>query len=363
MLSNVKRLLFITFVILFSLNVYGETFKNKATVNYKKFSGSKKQEVIDQAVKEACLKSVRTYVNSFDDARYENYLKVKDKIVNNLFEYVNCTLIDGNRDKKAKTYTAAVKAEILLRAFNAAINQSSAIKDADSAEKSEVVFVFFAREVDEAKLLKTKEYNRADTSSSESVSEIAATDGQETIVSGSAETSTTSTTGGSSVIKSDELVYSPAYYATDAVTYAMNEFFTKANYDLSDIYAMGDDAADLYEAMLEEFGSEGTPSRRSLSKLNRILQDENIGFFVYGTLTLGQKEIDQSTGNVVSAASISGAVYDLTGKRAKVISSISPQVVKGFGSTQEISKEMALSNSSKQSADILINILNNRGIQ
>ena len=363
MLNKIKRLLFIAFVILFSLNVYGETFKNKATVNYKKFSGSKKQEVIDQAVKEACLKSVKIYVNSFDDARYENYLKVKDKITNNLFEYVNCTLIEGSQDKKAKTYTAAVKAEILLRAFNAAINQSSAIKDADSAEKSEVVFAFFAREVDEAKLLKTKEYNRADTSSSETVSEIAATDGQETIVSGSAETSTTSTTGGSSVIKSDELVYSPAYYATDTVTSAMNEFFTKANYDLSDIYAMGDDAADLYEAMLEEFGAKGTPSRRSLSKLNRILQDENVGFFVYGTLTLGQKERDKSTGNVVTAASISGAVYDLTGKRAKVISSISPQVVKGFGSTQEISKEMALSNSSKQSADILINILNNRGIQ
>ena len=59
----------------------------------------------------------------------------------------------------------------------------------------------------------------------------------------------------------------------------MNEFFTKANYDLTDIYAMGDDAADLYEAMLEEFGAKGTPSRRSLSKLNRILQDENVGFF------------------------------------------------------------------------------------
>ena len=135
------------------------------------------------------------------------------------------------------------------------------------------------------------------------------------------------------------------------------------NVDQVDIYEMGDDAADLYEAMLEEFGAKGTPSRRSLSKLNRILQDENVGFFVYGTLTLGQKERDKSTGNVVTAASISGAVYDLTGKRAKIISSISPQVVKGFGSTQEISKEMALSNSSKQSADILINILNNRGIQ
>ena len=87
-----------------------------------------------------------------------------------------------------------------------------------------------------------------------------------------------------------------------------------------------------------------------------------MGYFVYGTLTLLQKEIDQSTGNNITKASISGAVYDLTGKRAKIISSISPQVVSGFGTTQEESRQLAIGNSAKQASDILLNILNKRGI-
>ena len=117
MCKKVKGILSIVFVILFSFSVYGETFKNKATVSYKKFSGTKKQEVIDQAIHEACLKSVKIYVNSFGNAEYENYKKVKEKIANNLSDYVICTLIDGVQDKKAKTYSAVVKAKILTKEF------------------------------------------------------------------------------------------------------------------------------------------------------------------------------------------------------------------------------------------------------
>ena len=131
----------------------------------------------------------------------------------------------------------------------------------------------------------------------------------------------------------------------------------------NDLYDFGDDdVSDWYDQMLKDFGIKGTPSRRTLSKINKILQEEEIGFFVYGTLSLGQKEIDQSTGNNITKASISGTVFDLTGKRAKRISSIAPQVVSGLGTTQDESRRLAIANSAKQSADILINVLNKRGI-
>ena len=73
------------------------------------------------------------------------------------------------------------------------------------------------------------------------------------------------------------------------------------------------------------------------------------------------KEIDQSSGNVISKATISGSVYDLTGKRAKKIASVSPQVLAGLGSIQEESISIALSNSAEESAKQLINALNNKG--
>ena len=51
-------------------------------------------------------------------------------------------------------------------------------------------------------------------------------------------------------------VYAEAWEATDNVTFAMNKYFTHANYNMIDIYEMGEAAADLYEAMMEEFGVE-----------------------------------------------------------------------------------------------------------
>jgi len=348
---------------IFSSAVIADTYKEIAKVNYKKFKGTAKQEVVDQAMFEACSKAILKYANTFDDAKYENFLKIKNKIENNLYEYVNCTLIEDEQDKKAKTYTVVVKAQIMTKAFNAVINQSSSISDTDSLDKSEIAFAFFAREIDEAKSFKTKTFERTDTSTSEDTSEIAATDGTETVISGSTETSDTSTAGGSSVTKSDQLVYASYPDGTDQFIDAMLEFFNKANYDLIDLYDINDEVADLYDEMIEEFGFEGTTSRRTLSKINKILQEEEISYFVYGTLSLGQKEIDQSTGNNLTKASISGTIFDLTGKRAKRISSIAPQVVSGLGTTQDESRRLAIANSAKQSSDILINILNKRGIQ
>ena len=358
----INKLITLFFFVLFSFGVAAEISKEVAKINYKKFNGTSKQEVMDQAIFEACSKAILRYANSFDEAKYENFIRVQSKIENNIKEYVICSLIEDEQDKKAKTYSVVVKAEILTKAFNAVINQSSAISDTDSLDKSEIAFAFFAREIDEAKSFKTKTFEREDTSTSEDTSEIATTDGTETVISGKTDTSSSLTSGGSSVVKSDQLVYFSSQDGTDQFIDAMLESFNKANYDLIDLYDINDEVADLYDEMIEEFGIEGTPSRRTLSKINKLLQEEGIGFFVYGTLSLGQKEIDQSTGNNLTKASISGTVFDLTSKRAKRISSISPQVVSGLGTTQDESRRLAIGNSAKQSSDILINVLNKRGI-
>lgn len=361
--SILKKFTIFTCILFFCFQSSADIYKESAKVHYKKFKGTAKQEVIEQAMFEACSKAILKYANTFDIAKYENFLKVKNKIQNNIYDYIDCSLIDEDQDKKAKTYAVVVKVEIFIKAFNALINQSSSISDTQSINKSEIAFAFFSREIDEVKSFQTKTFERSDTSSSQDISEIAVTDGAETVISGTNDTSNTSTSGGSTIAKSDQLIYSSSQASTKQFIDAMLSSFNKANYDLINLYNINYEVADLYDEMLEEFEIEGIPSMRTLAKINKILQQEKIGFFVTGTLSLGQKEIDQSTGNDITKASISGNVYDLTGKRPKIISSIAPQVVIGFGTTQDESKILAIANSAKQSADILINILNKRGIQ
>ena len=69
-------------------------------------------------------------------------MKVKESIENNYLDYMICEVIDDVQDKKAKTYSVVVSIEILENPLNAIINQSSAINDASSDEKSEIVFTF-----------------------------------------------------------------------------------------------------------------------------------------------------------------------------------------------------------------------------
>ena len=360
----IKILISIVITLFLSSQLFGAEFKESAKVTYKKFSGSKKEEIKESTKKQACLNGLKKYTNSFDSQKYENYMKVKNQIENDYQDYMICTLIDDNQDKKAKTYSVVVKIEILENPLNAVINQSSAISDASSGEKSLIVYTFFTREVDETKSFDVKEFERTDTENSETASEIVATDGTETVVDTEVSTSSSKTTGGSDTTKSDRLVYSVREDTNGSFIDAMFDHFGDAKFDLIDIYELTDDIADLNDIMIEEFELEGTYERRTLSKVNKLLKEEgDIGFFMVATATIGQKEIDQSTGNIMTKATISGFVYDLNSKRAKKIASISPQVLSGFGTTQEEAKMLALTNSAEESAKQLIDALNSRGVK
>ena len=341
-----------------------QIYKESSKVVYKKFSGSAKQEIMQLAFNQACSKAVSRHAESLDKSQYANYKKVKTKIENNLEEYVICTIIDDDNDKKSKTYTVAVKAEILANAFTDVINQSSSISDAETNEKTEIVFASLARQVENAQAVSEKSTTSSESSNSETTSEIAASDGVETIISGTTEKSSSATTGGDvqdSV--SDVIVYSYSVDGNENFGGAMLTEFNYANYDIIDIHDLwNDDISDLYEIMEEEFASKGAPSKKTISKINKILKmEEEIGIFMYATIDIGQKEIDQSTGNIVTQASINTRIIDLTGKRPKNIAAVANQVIAGIGTTQDSSRKNAIQSSAEKSAQILIGELNKRG--
>ena len=68
----------LTAFFLLSLNLLAVTYNEMAEVTYKKFKGDEKQIVMDTAFKTACLKGLKKYVNTFDEAKYQNYRKVKN---------------------------------------------------------------------------------------------------------------------------------------------------------------------------------------------------------------------------------------------------------------------------------------------
>ncbi len=350
----------LTTTILLSLNLLAVTFNESSKVTYKKFSGKKKQEVIDQAFNTACLKGLKKYVNTFDDAKYQTYRKVKSKIEDNFLDYLVCDIIDGVQKKSEKTYTISVRIEILEREINALLIDSNTSSGGNI--KSGIALVMFALQVDGAKSFDIKEYQRSDTSNTENASQIEASDGVETISNSEVTTSETSTTGGSDESKSDIIQSSYSEKATEDFLGAFTEEFTMTNFELTDVYMLfDDDISDIYDEMKIEIEEGGQPKQRTKAKVIGMIQKnhKDIGYVVYGKVYLGQKEIDQSTGNIKITAQVNGEVWNITDRRPKLVSSVSPAVFAGLGSTLDVARTNALKQSSENSSKTIINILSN----
>ena len=343
-----------------SLNLSASTYKETAKITYKKFSGSKKQEVIDQAYNEACLKGLKKHTNTFDEKKFQIYRQVKNQIEDNLFDYIICDILDDNQDKKAKTYTIVVKVEILERDLNALLIDENS--DTGNSIKSEIVIVPFALEVTSAQSFDIKEYNRKDSSNSENASQIQATDGTETVSNTKVETSETTTTGGSDTVKSDVIKSAFAEDQTGTFTNALINDFNFKGFEIFHVYDLFDDEiSDIYDEIKLEIEEGGEPNKRSLSKIKGLIKKyhEDIGYFIYAKVYIGRKDIDQSTGNVRISAQVTGEIVDLNGKRPKIISAVGPVVYSGLGQDQDVATANAILQASKESAIELINILGN----
>lgn len=345
---------------LLSLNLLAVEYNEIAEVTYKKFNGDEKQEVKDKAFKTACLKGLKKYVNTFDEAKYQNYRKVKNKVEDNFLDYLVCDFVDDDQLKKEKKYIVKVRVKIFEKEINALLidNNTSVANNM----KSGIALVIFALQVDDAKSFDIKEYQRSDTSNTENASQVEASDGVETISNSEVTTSETSTTGGSNETKSDIIQSSYSEKATEDFLGAFTEEFTMTNFELTDVYMLfDDDISDLYDEMKEEIEEGGQPKQRTKAKMIGMIQKnhEDIGYVVYGKVYLGQKEINQTSGNIQVIAQVNGEVWDIGERRPKLVSSVSPAVLKGLGSTLDVARTNALKNSSKDSSKTIINILSN----
>jgi hypothetical protein len=341
-----------------SLNLLAITYNEVAEVTYKKFKGDEKQEVMDKAFKTACLKGLKKYVNTFDDAKYQNYRKVKNKVEDNFLDYLVCDFLDDDQLKKEKKYIVKVRVEIFEKEINALLIDNST--SVANNIKSGIALVIFALQVDGAKSFDIKDYQRSDTSNSENASQIEASDGVETISNSEVTTSETSTTGGSNETKSDIIQSSYSEKATEDFLGAFTEKFTMTNFELTDVYMLfDDDISDLYDEMKAEIEDGGQPKQRTKAKIIGMIQKnhEDIGYVIYGKVYLGQKEIDQSTGNTKIVSQVNGEVWNITERRPKLVSSVSPAVFAGLGSTLDVARTNALKQSSESSSKTIINIL------
>jgi hypothetical protein len=70
-----------------------------------------------------------------------------------------------------------------------------------------------------------------------------------------------------------------------------------------------------------------------------------------------KKKLINQPGNTKIVSQVNGEVWNITERRPKLVSSVSPAVFAGLGSTLDVARTNALKQSSESSSKTIINIL------
>jgi len=226
-LTIILMTLLITPVLSYAFEETGSATIN--TSEYGSFDENKKV-IMDKATEAACLNALDKYTDTFSTARLTNYDKVKDTIEYNVRDFVNCSdPIDENLDFATNEFSVVIKAKINTDKIDKKLQDASAINNSD--EPMDIVLLVFTRQVDSVKQKDDKVTKIDQTKTSVDVDQTEASTDTDTSISSSSTETNKTTTGGSTVLSSEEINYKVGNDYFDTIVGGMSDPLNEAGYD------------------------------------------------------------------------------------------------------------------------------------
>ena len=262
-------------------------------------------------------------------------------------------------DKASRMYSVIIEAIVDDAKVKNDIGDSYGDKNSAMAKNNIAVF-FIAREVASTTSFDSKVTKVSQAQSEKSGSASAESSDGTVSASESSSQINVSTTGGSTINKSDI-----QEYRIDEVSrgefggFLTDVFSSKGMENISD--------GSFFESinlMQEDYGKGTSIKPATWRKVMRELKDPEIAikYIVVGTVDLSAKEIHAATGKPVVSATVSAKIYNIEGKLPKIVTSLRPITIKGIGSDQSLAKKNALANCAKDAAEEIIDKLRGKGL-
>lgn len=188
-----------------------------------------------QALNKAKVNALEAYIAETGAAKLRLFEARRAEFIGEIDRYVlSAVPLSDTEDKKAKTYTVTVRAEINTTLLQTKLDAGSAVAGATAAQRSLLTFLFMARSQDTVQSFQDKEYRRVDASSSysENTREGDSFRGNSVSTNGSINQngSVSVTSGGSTTQRSDNISWKVANAAE--VNTAMTGAFSAAGYEV-----------------------------------------------------------------------------------------------------------------------------------
>lgn len=321
-----------------------------------------------QALEKAKANALEAYIAETGPAKLRLFEARRDEMLGQIDRYVlSSVVLSDNEDRKAKTYTVTVRAEINASLLQVSLDSGAAVVSATPAQKSLLTFLFMARSQDTVQTFQDREYRRADvaTNYAENTREGESFRGGSIGTSGSIDrsASVSTTTGGSTTQRSDSITWKVSNAAE--VNTAMTGAFSAAGYEVVEAeYIEGESRGLLsIERVRSDFSTGNDLSPETLRNTANGVRAADIPYIAVGTLDVGMRDRDPATGNVRVYVTVTGKVLDVTGRFPRTVSSVGPVQYAGLGPNETVARTNALREAANQAAQQMINELNLKAVR
>lgn len=348
-MKGMLKLIITALVFMPALNAQIVTVKGKGEVVY---AGIFKQGAIEerQAIAEAKKSAVRRYAAGFDAARFENFKKNEPEILANIDELIiDYKQIDQEVDKTSKRFSVVIEASLNTSLIERMLRGSSAVNAPSSGKKSNIIFIFVAKELSSRKSFDAKRSDVSAQESSETSSEQVVSSEDGSSAKGSVEKAkiVKNTSGGSTEFKADALNYQIS--TVSEVDSAVSSVLSTAGYKIVKAAFAGVNV----NQFKADFGNGKDVSDETLMTAVGILQAKKIPYLAIASMDIGIPEQDPVSGMTRVFVTVNAVVTFIPSDPTDLPStaaSIAGKPYSGLGSNPQVARTNALNEAATKSA-------------
>lgn len=338
-----KIFLVLVYLSLLPLLVQGQVLQVKGvgTISY---VGVLTPELKEKAYVKAQVAAVERYYAESGESESQNFEAIQDKVTENLDKFILSTTVLNEQDQPSfQKYSVSARVELNVTKLKKTLRGSTVVGQANSATKSQLVYLFMGREADSVRSYDARVFQRADVGVKEKA--------------GNA--SVQVETGGSTTRKADEISYKLLPMSNFATS--ISSVFTQNGFIVVDSFAVISDKD--FKAVNKDFSTGSDLSPSTLRSVVGTLRKAQIPYLIIATLDAGAPNQDPATGMPRVGVTVTARVLDLTNTLPHEAVSVPAVQYFGVGPDNQAATIKSLKDASLTAAREVVSRLNTAGIR
>lgn len=354
-----KKLISTILTLICITNGYSQMHQEQGSAQYPykpgAFSGKPKSEEYQQAIKAAKLDALRRYKVTLDQNTQLNFDKISSSISADIdLAIPNFRIIKQDYDKGTKLITINFIASIDTSYIKNQILRNSPAMNVPSKEKSYVCGAFVARRQTSVTSFKTKRVDISRNDISTEDFEEVASDGTTTSVLADQRIERSSTTGGTSTNKADDILWD--VFPSEVLDASMSGILKTAGYRLVPAKMLGRKSEGLIsiEALNQDYSTGNDLSPTTQEDFAEGCANLKIAYLSTGTMSVQTPRRDPIGGNILITVNVNAQVLDVSGFFPEVVASIGPVQYSAEGDTQTTAEINAIKLASVEAGRLIV---------